>query len=79
MNMKKLCVDETKCIGCGACVAVDGEHFDFNDSGLSSAKSQDNLLDAEGKVATSIQEAIDSCPVGAIDVKEVAEESGDNA
>ena len=68
--MKKLCVDETKCIGCGACVAVDADHFDFNDNGLSNAKSQEGVLDAEGKVSTPVQEAIDSCPVGAIEVKE---------
>ena len=71
--MKNLCVDENKCIGCGACVAVDPDHFDFNDNGVSCAKTQENILGEDGNVATSIQEAIDSCPVGAIEVKEVEE------
>lgn len=31
--MKKIIVDDEKCIGCGACVAIDSEHFDFNEDG----------------------------------------------
>ena len=68
--MKKLCVDETKCIGCGACVAVDADHFDFNDNGVSCAKTQEGVLDENGNVSEAVQSAIDSCPVGAIEVKE---------
>ena len=30
--MKKIIVDDEKCIGCGACVAIDSEHFDFIES-----------------------------------------------
>ena len=33
--MKKVCVDESKCIGCGACVAIAPENFDFNEEGYS--------------------------------------------
>ena len=39
--MKKICVNEEQCIGCGACVAIDSEHFDFNDSGLTLLKKHD--------------------------------------
>ena len=33
--MKKLNVNEEACIGCGACVAIDGADCDFNEDGLS--------------------------------------------
>ena len=66
--MKKLCVNEEQCIGCGACVAIDAEHFDFNDNGLSNPVSQDNLD------SSNLTSAIESCPTGAISVKEENEE-----
>ena len=40
------------CIGCGACVAIDPEHFDFNE-GLSVATSQE--------VTDSVREAAGAC------------------
>ena len=58
--MGKLKVNEEKCIGCGACVAIDPEHFDFNDSGLSSVISEENLESA------NLTSAMESCPTGAI-------------
>lgn len=66
--MKKLVVNE-KCIGCGACIAIDNEHFDFEDN-LSKAISNENL-DSE-----ALQNAIASCPMGAIEI--VEEESNEN-
>lgn len=57
--MKK--IEINNCIGCGACVAMDPEHFEFDDN-LSTVKSNDNL-DSE-----ALQNAIASCPVGAIKV-----------
>ena len=62
--MKK--IEINNCIGCGACIAMDPEHFEFDDN-LSSVKSNDNL-DSD-----ALQNAIDSCPVGAIKVTEDAE------
>ncbi len=51
-------VDETKCIGCGACVSIAPENFDFNEAGLSQViKDETN---------ETVKEAIDACPVGAI-------------
>lgn len=58
--MKKLIVKDDICIGCGACVAIDSNHFDFDDQGLSSVISQDNLETDE------VKNAINSCPVSAI-------------
>ena len=67
--MKKICVNEEQCIGCGACVAIDPEHFDFNDNGLSNPVSQENLE------SDSLNSAVESCPTGAISVKEENEEN----
>ena len=62
--MKKVVVDQVKCIGCGYCVGNDPEHFDFDDSGLSNTISQENLETEDLKVA------IEGCPTGAIEIKE---------
>lgn len=61
--MKKLNVNSDICIGCGACVAIDPEHFDFNDDGLSEVISNENI-DGENTV-----NAIESCPVSAISIE----------
>ena len=68
--MKKLIVDDGVCIGCGMCTALDEEHFEINNASLSEVKSQDNLE------SDTLQNAVDSCPVGAI---KLAEESEDAA
>lgn len=64
MKMKKIVVNSEACIGCGACVAIDPEHFAFNDEGLSHAIVQDNFESAE------LNNAIDSCPTSAISISE---------
>ncbi len=58
--MKKLIIKDGGCIGCGACVSIDPEHFDFNDEGLAVVISQENL-DSE-----NLKTAIESCPTNAI-------------
>lgn len=58
------------CIGCGACVAIDPEHFDFNE-GVSVATSQE--------VTDTVKEAAEACPVGAIEVTETTEASEETA
>lgn len=58
--MGNLKVNEEQCIGCGACVAIDPEHFDFNENGLSSVIKEDNLESA------NLKSAMESCPTGAI-------------
>ena len=68
--MKKLCVNSVKCIGCGACVGLDPEHFDFNDAGLSEAISQENLESVD------LQGAVEGCPTAAI---ELADDDANNA
>ena len=58
--MKKLHVNEEACIGCGACVAIDGTHFDFNEDGLSEVINNENIETEE------CQNAMSSCPTNAI-------------
>lgn len=67
--MKKLQVNED-CIGCGVCMGIAQDLFDYTDGGTSmpidGALNEDNM-----KLA---QDAIDSCPVGAISFVEVSDE-----
>ncbi len=58
--MDILDVEKSKCIGCGACVSIDDEHFDFDDDGLSEVISNDNLK------SERLKDAIESCPTNAI-------------
>lgn len=58
--MKNIIVDENACIGCGACISLDPEHFTFSDEGLSAVISNENLETEE------VKNAIESCPTNAI-------------
>ena len=62
--MEKLNVLKDICIGCGACVAIDEDHFTFDDDGKSDIMSQENLDTEE------LKNAIESCPVSAISITE---------
>ena len=53
----ELKVDDTRCIGCGACAATYQDNFDLDgETGLSKVISNENAS----------QEMADVCPVGAI-------------
>lgn len=67
--MKKLIVNTEGCIGCGACVGIDDEHFDFNEDNLSYVKSQENLD------TVALQDAIAACPVSVISLESETEET----
>ncbi len=60
MQDKKLVINKEKCIGCGLCVAIAGGTFEFDEDGKA------RVRDEMSEDATTIQEAIDSCPVDAI-------------
>lgn len=67
--MKKIIVDQDKCIGCGACVGCEPNVFEFNDDGLAYAKKSDfDKLDDNTK--ESVRDAVSGCPTEAISVKE---------
>ena len=62
--MKKIIVNDETCIGCGACIAIDSEHFDFDNDGRSCVISNENLN------SDDLSNAIESCPVAAISIEE---------
>ena len=64
--MKKVSVDNERCFGCGTCVYLDPEHFSFdNESGISKVISESNVENND-----KLNEAIESCPVNAIEIFE---------
>ena len=52
------------CIGCGACVAVAPENFDYQE-GVSVVINEE--------ITEATKEALDACPVGAIELEETTE------
>jgi ferredoxin len=60
-KMEKVKVNQNICIGCGACFGSYPECFEMDDNGL--AKEKENLTEEQLEEA---KEAIDLCPVGAI-------------
>ncbi len=58
----KVKVNQEACIGCGACVAICEDMFELNDEGTSVAKTPEVPDDKK----EACQDAIDSCPTGAI-------------
>lgn len=58
----KVIVKDDVCIGCGMCVSIEPDVFEFKDNGKA---------DAYGKVTEdnkeNVQQAVDSCPVDAIE------------
>ena len=65
MNIK---IDQDKCLRCGMCTGTAMDVFSFDDEGNIEV-NEENITE-ENK--DSIEDAIDSCPVGAIS-KEVEE------
>lgn len=58
----KISVNQEACIGCGACLAISEDLFEMNEDGLSHAKVADVPEDKKDQA----NEAIESCPTGAI-------------
>ena len=59
----KIKIDKEKCIGCGSCVAVCADYFEMDDD--NKARLKDGVNGAE-----CAQEAVDICPVQAIEIEE---------
>ena len=64
--MERVKVDSERCIRCGACIATAPENFDYGDDGESVVKSEE--------VTEEVRQAVDMCPVSAIEIEEVEEE-----
>lgn len=63
MKIKKVEVDQNKCIGCGTCVGLAPDVFEMDKNGKSKVKNP-NGADAE-----TIKLAADSCPAEAIKIE----------
>ncbi|MGI6324618.1 MAG: ferredoxin [Bacilli bacterium] len=59
-------IDKDKCIGCGACTTIVPEVFELGDDGLAFVKTDEYN---ESK-KDDIKDAAESCPTGAIIIKE---------
>lgn len=60
----KVKVNKEKCLGCGMCVGINSEVFDFDpNDGL--AKADNTKITDENK--KQVEDAVNSCPVGAIE------------
>lgn len=64
--MEKVKVNKDKCLGCGMCVGINSDVFEFDDDGLAKANNEKITEENEEEV----KEAINSCPVGAIEKEE---------
>jgi ferredoxin len=74
--MKKIVVNPDKCICCGACVSMCSNVFDFSDEGYATTKEEANVLDTmEDEVKEEALDALEGCPVGAIEEVESEEEA----
>ena len=49
------------CIGCGACIAISPDNFDYQEG--VSVVTNENITD-------KTREAVDACPVGAIEISD---------
>lgn len=74
--MEKLIVDQDLCIGCGACVNVCDEVFDFTEEGNTAMAIENNNVveKLEKDVKDNALDALDSCPVNAIKLVNEKEE-----
>jgi ferredoxin len=73
--MAKIVLEQKKCIGCGACAALDPLNFKMTDDN-SKAFLDDGKKDSKevwekhiDKITNDCQDATDSCPVVCIDIK----------
>ncbi len=67
--MNKIVIRENACIGCGACIAVDPEHFDFNEDGFAVVTNNDNIE------TNAVNNALASCPTSAIYLEEASSQN----
>ncbi len=59
----KLKINKDKCLGCGMCVSINNDVFNFEDDGLANVNNQ-NITDLN---IEEVKEAKNSCPVSAIE------------
>ncbi|MEM0476147.1 MAG: ferredoxin [Candidatus Aenigmatarchaeota archaeon] len=57
-----------KCIGCGACIAIAPEIFEFDEDGFSKPKITET---EDEKLIRKAREAEEKCPVKAINIEKI--------
>jgi len=62
---KKIFLDSNKCIGCNTCPLIDSETFELNQTTYKAAVKKQ-----PAEITKNIEDAIASCPVGAISIIE---------
>ena len=67
--MEKIIVDKNKCIGCGACVGLANDIFEFGDDGLAQVIENTDFNSLSEETKSDIEYAIDGCPTSAIEKK----------
>ena len=60
--MEKIKVNKDLCIGCGSCVSIAPDTFEFGDDGLAQAK--------EEEITEDVKDAAEACPTDAIELNE---------
>lgn len=63
----KVILNRDACIGCGACAAIAEDVFGSDNEGISVLKKEEVSTDEE---VNMVQDAVDSCPTGAIATEE---------
>lgn len=63
--MKKIEVNNN-CIGCGSCVSIANDVFEFNDEGYATVKKDVDISKVDDE---SVTDAAESCPVSAIETE----------
>ena len=64
--MNKVIVDKDKCIGCGACVGLVDQVFEFGDDGLAQVKDDVDFANMDESLVDEVKDAIEGCPTEAI-------------
>lgn len=62
----KITIDQDKCLRCGMCTGIAMDIFEFDDEG--NIKVNEENINEETK--DSVEDAVSSCPVGAIEENE---------
>ena len=66
--MEKIVINNEACIGCGACTAIAGEVFEFNDEGYAEVIKENSLIENMNEnLKNDVIDAIEGCPTSAIE------------
>ena len=65
----KVFVKKDVCIGCGACTVIADQVFEIGDDGLAEVKKELEGIEINEEEIDNIQDAAESCPVGAIETE----------